>query len=316
MRPLNERENGSCIGFPADGELQITNKGAGVRKTFTFNQVFKENSTQGQVFAEIRDLVVSVIDGYSVCIFAYGQTGSGKTFSMQGYGNERGIYYKTFSELFRVAAERTGWKIELKCALVEIYNEEIRDLLADPSKRREKMQVKQGKEGNFLPGLTVRAVASAEEVEELLTTGSSNRQMAATDMNAHSSRSHLLVQIFANVVNTDGKKLPQSCITLVDLAGSERLAKSGVEGDRAKEAIAINKSLSALGDVINSRATKSAHTPFRNSPLTHMLQDSLSGDSKTLMLLQINPCVDYVEESMCSLQFGARVNNVEMNSGK
>ncbi|CAK0848334.1 unnamed protein product [Prorocentrum cordatum] len=233
--------------------------------------------------------------------------------------------YKTFNELFRVAAERRGWKIELKCALVEIYNEEIRDLLADTSKRRsgEKLQVRQGKEGNFLPGLTQQTVASAEEVEELLATGSSNRQMAATDMNAHSSRSHLLVQIFASVTNVDGKKLPASCITLVDLAGSERLAKSGVEGDRAKEAIAINKSLSALGDVINARATKGAHTPFRNSPLTHMLQDSLSGDSKTLMLLQINPCVDYVEESMCSLQFGARaglggagVNNVEMKTGK
>merc|ERR1740138_1802480 len=115
--------------------------------------------------------------------------------------------------------------------------------------------------------------------------------------------------------NADGKTF-SSVMTLVDLAGSERIAKSGVSGDRAKEAIAINKSLSALGDVINARATKSAHTPFRNSPLTHMLQDSLSGDSKTLMLLQINPCVDHVEESMCSLQFGARVNNVEMKTGK
>jgi len=107
-----------------------------------------------------------------------------------------------------------------------------------------------------------------------------------------------------------------SQITLVDLAGSERMAKSGVEGDRAKEAIAINKSLSALGDVINARATKSAHTPFRNSTLTHLLQDSLSGDSKTLMLLQINPCKEHVEESTCSLAFGARVNNVEMTAKK
>merc|ERR1712084_85611 len=104
--------------------------------------------------------------------------------------------------------------------------------------------------------------------------------------------------------------------TLVDLAGSERIAKSGATGDRAKEAIAINKSLSALGDVINSRATKSAHTPFRNSSLTHLLQDSLSGDSKTLMLLQLNPCADYVDETMCSIQFGARVNAVEMSSAK
>merc|ERR1712187_911435 len=100
---------------------------------------------------------------------------------------------------------------------------------------------------------------------------------------------------------------------ITDLAGSERMAKSGVTGDRAKEAIAINKSLSSLGDVINARATKSSHTPFRNCTLTHLLQDSLSGDSKTLMLLQINPCQEHVEESTCSLQFGARVNAVEMN---
>merc|ERR1712050_252013 len=130
-------------------------------------------------------------------------------------------------------------------------------------------------------------------------------------MNHHSSRSHLMVQIYGSMTTSNGKQI-SSCITLVDLAGSERLAKSGVTGDRAKEAIAINKSLSALGDVINSRATKNGHTPFRNSTLTHLLQDSLSGDSKTLMLLQINPCKDHVEESQCSLQFGARVNAVEM----
>merc|ERR1719240_1455205 len=130
-------------------------------------------------------------------------------------------------------------------------------------------------------------------------------------MNQHSSRSHLLLQIYGSMTNSDGPNL-SSCITLVDLAGSERLQKSGATGERAKEAIAINKSLSALGDVINARATKNAHTPFRNSTLTHMLQDSLSGDSKTLMLLQINPCAEHVEESTCSLQFGARVNAVEM----
>merc|ERR1712100_369214 len=107
-------------------------------------------------------------------------------------------------------------------------------------------------------------------------------------------------------------KVINSCITLVDLAGSERLKQSNVTGDRQKEAIFINKSLSALGDVINARAQKQAHVPYRNSALTSMLQDSLSGDSKTLMLLQINPCQEYVEESLSSLKFGERVNNVEL----
>jgi len=213
---------------------------------------------------------------------------------------------------FKVARERTGWKVELKAALVEIYNEEIRDLLIGPNEKRPKLQVRQGKDGNHVPGLTLLHVSDAAGVDSLLSTGQENRTVAATDMNMHSSRSHLAVQIYGSMVTSEGKQLA-SCITLVDLAGSERLAKSGVSGDRAKEAIAINKSLSALGDVINSRATKNSHTPFRNSALTHLLQDSLSGDSKTLMLMQINPCQDHVEESLCSLQFGARVNAVEMS---
>jgi kinesin family protein C2/C3 len=256
-----------------------------------------------------------MLDGYNVCIFAYGQTGSGKTHSMQGYGSDHGIYQRTFIELFKVQHDRRETvSIELRASIVEIYNEEIRDLLATEKKTR--LQIKQSKEeGIHVPGLTKQVVNQPEDVEALLAQGQKNRSVACTDMNSHSSRSHLLVQIYGTMTSTAGK-VTNSCITLVDLAGSERLAKSGVTGDRAKEAININKSLSALGDVINARATKSGHTPFRNSTLTHLLQDSLSGDSKTLMLLQLNPCSDYLEETMCSLQFGARVNNVEMSNDK
>lgn len=214
---------------------------------------------------------------------------------------------------FKVAGERTAANVELNGSIVEIYNDEIRDLLGE-SEKKQKLQVKTGKEGNYVPGLTKSPVNNTQEVEALLEHGQKNRSTAATDMNLHSSRSHLLVTIYGTFTNAAGKQM-SSAITLVDLAGSERIAKSGVTGDRAKEAISINKSLSALGDVINARATKSSHTPFRNSTLTHLLQDSLSGDSKTLMLLQVNPCQDYVEESLCSLQFGARVNAVEMSGG-
>jgi kinesin family protein C2/C3 len=312
VRPLNEREESSCVSFPALGEISIFNEASSAKKTWQFNEVYDTKCTQEQLFSGVRDLVVSMIDGYNVCIFAYGQTGAGKTHSMQGIPSDPGIYLRTFRELFNVASGRTGWTIEFKAAVVEIYNEEIRDLLvAADTKNRPKLQVRQGKEGNFVPNLTVNVVTTPEDVDGLLSTAQQNRTVAATDMNAHSSRSHLMVQIFGSMTTPEGKK-SNSVITLVDLAGSERLAKSGVSGDRAKEAIAINKSLSALGDVINARATKSSHTPFRNSPLTHMLQDSLSGDSKTLMLMQINPCGLHVEESLCSLQFGARVNAVEM----
>jgi len=311
VRPLAAHESGTCLTFPNGDEITITNENHGSKKTFQFNEVFRENSTQVQLFEGVRDLVVSMIDGYNVCIFAYGQTGAGKTHSMQGTPTDPGIYMRTFNELFKVARERSGWRVELTAAIIEIYNEEIRDLLVPPDKKTPKLQVRQEKGRNHVPGLTLEPVSTPEDVDNLLSTGQQHRTVACTDMNAHSSRSHLMVQIHGSMTTSEGKEL-RSCITLVDLAGSERLAKSGVSGDRAKEAIAINKSLSALGDVINSRATKGAHTPFRNSPLTHLLQDSLSGDSKTLMLLQMNPCQDHVEETMCSLNFGARVNNVEM----
>jgi len=311
VRPLAAHESGTCLSYPNGDEITIRNENHGSKKNFQFNEVFREKCTQVQVFEGVRDLVVSMIDGYNVCIFAYGQTGSGKTHSMQGTSSDPGIYMRTFNELFKVARERSGWRVELTAAIIEIYNEEIRDLLVPPDKKTPKLQVRQDKGRNVVPGLTLQPVSTPEDVDNLLSTGQQHRTVACTDMNAHSSRSHLMVQIHGSMNTSEGKEL-KSCITLVDLAGSERLAKSGVSGDRAKEAIAINKSLSALGDVINSRATKGAHTPFRNSPLTHMLQDSLSGDSKTLMLLQMNPCEDHVEETMCSLNFGARVNNVEM----
>jgi len=313
VRPMTaaEAEMGCCLSFPGPDEIMIKNDDQGVKKTFQFNEILQQNATQEDLFKGIRDLVVSMIDGFNVCMFAYGQTGSGKTHSMQGKADDPGVYMRTFKELFKVAQERVGWKIELKGACVEIYNEEIRDLLLGPDDKKQKLQVRQGKEGNFVPGLTLQPVTTPEEVDGLLNRAQTNRTVAATDMNMHSSRSHLVVQIYGTMTNPNGKQT-SSAITLVDLAGSERIAKSGVSGDRAKEAIAINKSLSALGDVIAARATKNPHTPYRNSILTHYLQDSLGGDSKTLMLLQLNPCASHVEESMSSLGFGSKVNAVEM----
>mmetsp|Transcript_31054 Transcript_31054/g.71031 ORF Transcript_31054/g.71031 Transcript_31054/m.71031 type:complete len:686 (+) Transcript_31054:59-2116(+) len=316
VRPLmQDRDGETCIGFPSPAEISIRNESMGTKKTWQFNEVFDENSTQELVFSSIRDLVVSTIDGYNVCIFAYGQTGSGKTHSMQGTPEKPGIYMRTFTHLFEVAKERKDRKVQLKVSIVEIYNDEIKDLLSIEDERK-KLQVRQGKEGRQVevPGLTTQPVTNAQEVQDLLDLGQKNRSVAATDMNAHSSRSHLLVQIHGYMKPVEGKPI-YSTITLVDLAGSERLKQSGATGDRAKEAMHINKSLSALGDVINARATKNGHVPYRNSTLTHMLQDSLGGDSKTLMLLQINPSAEFVDESLCSLQFGARVNAVEMKKG-
>jgi len=220
-----------------------------------------------------------------------------------------------------------GGSRDLFASIMEIYNEEIRDLLvADREGEdgdgqgqapRKKLGVRRDPATGscFVPDLTKRPVSTPREVRDLLARGGANRAVGGTACNERSSRSHLLVQLHANLVTPQGKRLSGQ-MTLVDLAGSERLAKSLAVGDRAKEATFINKSLSALGDVISARATKSAHVPYRNSMLTHLLQDSLGGDSKTLMLLQVNPSFDSFEETNCSLNFGARVNAVEMQVAK
>uniref|UniRef100_A0A0G4IDS4 Kinesin-like protein n=1 Tax=Chromera velia CCMP2878 TaxID=1169474 RepID=A0A0G4IDS4_9ALVE len=312
VRPLMKGEPKSCISFPGEDEIRISNELSGQRKTFRFDKIFQMDSTQQMVFEEVQALVTSVMDGYNVCIFAYGQTGSGKTHSMQGYGEDKGIYTRTFNELFQVMKERgSDWKYVMKVSMIEIYNDDIKDLLGDEAARSKKLAVRQGPQGNYVPDLTLRDVVNAEGVEECLTMGTKNRSVGQTNMNEHSSRSHLVLSVVVDTKAPNGKSY-LSRMHLVDLAGSERINKSGATGDRAKEAMHINKSLTALGDVISSRAAKSSHIPYRNSTLTYLLQDALGGDSKTLMLLQINPTEDAFEESQCSLTFAARANQVEM----
>jgi kinesin family protein C2/C3 len=254
-----------------------------------------------------------MLDGYNICVFAYGQTGSGKTHSMQGNPQEPGIYRRTFRNYFEVIKERgSDWKYKLSVALLEVYNDEVYDLLDTASVRR-KLQLRQSKEGGVqIPDLTCRPVASDEDISNVLATGESNRSVASTNMNEHSSRSHLIVQVHAEITMPNGKEV-NSKMNLIDLAGSERLKTSGAEGARAKETMHINKSLSSLGDVIAARASKASHVPYRESKLTHLLQDSLGGESKTLMLLQISPVEDSCDETTNSLNFGSRVNAVEMD---
>jgi len=149
------------------------------------------------------------------------------------------------------------------------------------------LEIKQGISGNHVPELTILSVTSPSEVETFLEMGTKNRSTASTNMNEHSSRSHLIYTIYLSGINLIENISFTSKLHLIDLAGSERLSKSLVSGDTQKEAIFINKSLSALGDVIAAKKNKSPHIPFRNSTLTYFLQSSLSGDSKTLMILQV-----------------------------
>lgn len=314
MRPISKTEvarGSKVICKFAPEEITLTGE-KGKVKTWEFDHVFDMNSMQDQLFSEVKPLVTSILDGYSVCIFAYGQTGSGKTFTMSGSPENPGINTRSLQELFERKNERMKeYQDDVTVSVMEIYNEQIRDLLAQDAMSTN-LQVRQGPTGNFVPGLTVVPVQAIEEVFELIKRGNKNRSTHATDMNEHSSRSHSILSVQLKSLNLVTNAVARGKLFLVDLAGSERISKTGAEGQRLKEAQNINKSLSALGDVIAARASKQKHVPYRNSSLTFLLQDALGGDSKTLMVACASP-VDYnCEETFCTLNFAARTRSVEM----
>mmetsp|Transcript_15855 Transcript_15855/g.36783 ORF Transcript_15855/g.36783 Transcript_15855/m.36783 type:complete len:245 (+) Transcript_15855:578-1312(+) len=220
---------------------------------------------------------------------------SGKGAALGGATEERleGVNTRALDELFTKSVGRANEiSDEISVSVLEIYCEQIRDLLSE-DKDAQKLEIRQGEHGNYVPGLTVVPVTHMEQVGELLEVADRNRSTASTNMNEHSSRSHLMLSVHVRSVNRVSGAGTRGKLHLVDLAGSERLSKSGATGQALREAQAINKSLSALGDVIMSRAQKSNHVPFRNSALTHLLQDSLSGDAKTLMFVCISPVPQY-----------------------
>jgi hypothetical protein len=360
VRPLSENERAdnerAIVQVPRHGggkvlEMQTTeaNASAPALRAFEYDRVFGPTDGQAEVFEETRPLIASVLDGYNVCVFAYGQTGSGKTHTMEGAPTDRGVNYRALSELFEQARQRAHGSInpleltsasaecgddplsgaqcafDVRCSVLEIHNERVVDLLGEPGDQRV-LDIRQGgPRGVHVPGLTQERVTSLEQVQDAIKRGQQNRSVGATDMNEHSSRSHLVVQIVvgatyhapqaagASAADASAGALMQtlSKLTLVDLAGSERLARSKAEGDRLKETQSINKSLAALGDCIAALAQKQKHVPYRNSKLTFLLQDSLGGDAKTLMFCNVSPSTSSEQETICSLQFAQRVRKVE-----
>jgi len=234
---------------------------------------------------------------------------------MSGTADNPGLNVRILKELFRerdVRQRETDIKVVL--TITEIYNETIKDLLVTKQK---KLDVKTNPDGcNTVPGVTELVVESVEDVMRAIEVAQSNRTVLATDMNEESSRSHSIVQVrTTNTCKTKGREYIGK-INLVDLAGSENVNKSGVSGQGMREAQNINKSLSALGDVIGSLVAKTPHVPYRNSKLTMMLKDSLGGDSKTLMIVQCSPAQINVTETLSSLNFAARARNVELGKAK
>ncbi|KAJ6397541.1 hypothetical protein OIU77_018535 [Salix suchowensis] len=264
------------------------------------------------LFAQTKPIVASVLDGYNACIFAYGQTGTGKTFTMEGSPENRGVNYRTLDELFRLSQERNGiMRYGLFVSMMEVYNEKIRDLLIESSNQPpKKLEIKQTAEGTQeVPGLVETRVTGTEDVWHK--SGSRARSVGSTSANELSSRSHCLLRVTVKGENLINGQKTRSHLWMVDLAGSERVGKIDVEGERLKESQFINKSLSALGDVISALASKTGHIPYRNSKLTHMLQSSLGGDCKTLMFVQISPSATDLGETLCSLNFASRVRGIE-----
>ncbi|XP_071613417.1 kinesin-like protein KIFC3 isoform X5 [Heliangelus exortis] len=321
-------EAANAVTFDADddGVLHLLHKGKQV--SFELDKVFPPQASQEEVFQEVQALVTSCIDGYNVCIFAYGQTGAGKTYTMenkmqesvscisvhQGTAANPGINQRALQLLFsEVRSKSADWDYAISVSAAEIYNESLRDLLGkDP---QEKLEIKLCPDGSgqlYVPGLTEFRVQSVEDINKVFEFGHINRATEYTNLNEHSSRSHALLIVTVHGLDRSTGLRTTGKLNLVDLAGSERVGRSGAEGSRLREAQHINKSLSALGDVIYALRSRQGHVPFRNSKLTYLLQDSLSGDSKTLMMVQVSPAEKNTSETLCSLKFAERVRSVEL----
>jgi len=316
VRPLSDQESkdDNVVTFPEEGILKISSHSD--RKTnyqFEFEKIYQQSATQAEIFEDVKDLVISVLDGYNVCIFAYGQTGSGKTYTMEGPKENPGLYSRTLKKLFEEANKVTDCEFTISTSLLEIYNDNLRDLM-DPSDTE--LKITKGAYGNEVNELKKIEVDSEQAVLEILVKGAKNRTTAATKMNDRSSRSHLVLSVYVKAKNTLTNTEFMGKLHLIDLAGSERVKLSGVEGDRLKEAQAINLSLSALGNCISARANKTTHVPYRDSTLTFLLQDSLEKNSKTLMVVQISPTASNAPESVCSLKFAERVRKVELGKAE
>ncbi|KAJ0258108.1 Kinesin-like protein KIN-14I [Hirschfeldia incana] len=285
-------------------------------KSFSFNKVFGPSATQEEVFSDMQPLVRSVLDGYNVCIFAYGQTGSGKTYTMSGPRDitetSQGVNYRALGDLFLLAEQRKDtFRYDIAVQMIEIYNDVVFLNVFDTLEIRNSSQ-----KGLSVPDASLVPVSSTYDVIDLMKLGHKNRAVGSTALNDRSSRSHSCLTVHVQGRDLTSGAVLRGCMHLVDLAGSERVDKSEVTGDRLKEAQHINKSLSALGDVIASLAHKNPHVPYRNSKLTQLLQDSLGGQAKTLMFVHISPEADAVGETISTLKFAERVATVELGAAR
>lgn len=302
------------------GTIEINNpaKKEEVPRMFTYDSVYDWNSKQIDLYDEtFRQLVDSVLEGYNGTIFAYGQTGTGKTFTMEGVRSDpilRGVIPNSFEHIFTHIARTQNQQYLVRASYLEIYQEDIRDLLSKDQSRR--LELKERPDtGVYVKDLQSFVCKSVKEIEHVMNVGNQNRAVGATNMNEHSSRSHaiFIITIECSEPGADGENhIRVGKLNMVDLAGSERQTKTGATGERLKEATKINLSLSALGNVISALVDgKSTHVPYRDSKLTRLLQDSLGGNARTVMVANIGPASYNFEETITTLRYANRAKNIK-----
>ncbi|XP_063064898.1 kinesin-like protein KIF3B [Engraulis encrasicolus] len=323
-RPMNEKERAANYERVVSvdvklGQVAVRNpRGSSPHKVFTFDSVYDWNSKQVDLYDEtFRPLVDSVLLGFNGTIFAYGQTGTGKTYTMEGVRNDperRGVIPNSFEHIFTHISRSQNQQYLVRASYLEIYQEEIRDLLSKDQARR--LELKERPDtGVYVKDLSSFVTKSVREIEHVMNVGNQNRSVGATNMNEHSSRSHAIfvITIECSEMGVDGEShIRVGKLNLVDLAGSERQTKTGAQGERLKEATKINLSLSALGNVISALVDgRSTHIPYRDSKLTRLLQDSLGGNARTVMVANIGPASYNVEETLTTLRYSNRAKNIK-----
>ncbi|XP_071166574.1 uncharacterized protein [Mytilus edulis] len=322
-RPLSKTElgRGNRSVLKSQDEYSITVETQRGIKDFQFDQIFMEDSTQEKIFEDTNNLVQSAVDGYNVCIFAYGQTGSGKTFTMIGDKDQNfpGIAPRAFNRIFDLINElKSKSDITVTAYMMELYNDKLIDLFAKPGHSSDdKMDIKVDKKGLvWVKGAVIKEAHNSKELFALFQEGSEHRHTASTKMNDESSRSHLIISLVLETTNKMTGQTAKGKLSLVDLAGSERVGKTGASADQLKEAMSINKSLSALGDVISALSSEQQFIPYRNNKLTMLMQDSLGGNAKTLMFVNISPADYNQDESVISLTYASRVKLITNQASK
>ncbi|KAI1812746.1 kinesin-domain-containing protein [Poronia punctata] len=318
FRPQNkiELESGGepIVSFDGNDTCSITsNEASG---SFTFDRVFDMKVKQHEIFDySIKPTVDDILNGYNGTVFAYGQTGAGKSYTMMGTSIEdddgKGITPRIVEQIFTsILSSPPTIEYTVRVSYMEIYMERIRDLL---SPHNDNLPVHEEKNrGVYVKGLLEIYVSSVEEVFEVMKRGGNARAVAATNMNQESSRSHSIFVITVTQKNLETGSMKSGQLFLVDLAGSEKVGKTGASGQTLEEAKKINKSLSALGMVINSLTDgKSSHVPYRDSKLTRILQESLGGNSRTTLIINCSPSSYNDAETLSTLRFGMRAKSIK-----